>query len=180
MLAWKLRIVVLWISLAVCQSASLNLLLFQPGTVRDLMGGRLLGEDVHSTGVQVFTLLSWLVPMVMAYLTLVLKDADNRGANAALGGGSALYSITTLVPLQAGTPPVLLFLGVGGVLVPLLIFWHAWKWPHPDQVAPDQVPADQVPAEQVPADQVPAGPGEDGPGQEHRGQEDWGQEDRHR
>lgn len=157
-LAWKLRIVVLWISLAVCQSASTYLLLLQPGAVRDLMSGHLQGEDVQSAGVQVYTLLLWLVPMVMAYLTLVLKDADNRGVNAVLGGGGALNGIAALVPGQGGATPAGVVVGVVGVLVPLLILWHAWKWPRPEEVG--------------------AVRGQEGRGQEGQGQEGHRQQDR--
>lgn len=160
MLAWKLRIVVLWISLAVCQSASTYLLLLQPGAVRDLMTGHLQGEDVQSAGVQVYTLLLWLVPMVMAYLTLVLKDADNRGVNAVLGGGGALNGVATLVPGQGGVTPAGVVVGAVGVLVPLLILWHAWKWPRPDEVGTDRRRESR--------------------GQEGRGPEGRGHEGRHR
>jgi hypothetical protein len=133
-LAWKLRIVVLWISLAVCQSASTYLALLQPGAVRDLLTGHLAGEDVQSAGVQVYTLLSWVVPMVMAYLTLVLRDADNRNVNAVLGGGGALNGVTALFTNQGGATAAGVVVAMVGVLVPLLILWHAWKWPRPDEV----------------------------------------------
>lgn len=131
MLAWRLRIVVLWLSLAVGQSAGLLLLLLQPAVVDDLAAGRLRGEDVQGAAVQGSLLLTWLVPLVMAYLTLVLKDTDCRQVNTVLGGGSALYGVTTLVTSQQPTPVGLLMAAVGGVLVPLLILWHAWKWPRP-------------------------------------------------
>ncbi len=78
MLTWKLRITVLWIFIAVCQSAVMALLLFQPGVIRGLMAGQLWGANTHSAGVQINFALSWLIPMAMAYLTLVLKDAANR------------------------------------------------------------------------------------------------------
>jgi putative copper export protein len=84
-LTWKLRITVLWIFIAVCQSAVMALLLFQPGVIRGLMAGQLWGANTHSAGVQINFALSWLIPMAMAYLTLVLKDAANRRTNTVLG-----------------------------------------------------------------------------------------------
>jgi hypothetical protein len=129
-LAWKLRIVVLWISLAACQSVSVTLVLLQPGVLRDLMAGHVAGVDVQSAGVQVATAIPWLVPMVMAYLTLVLRDDIDRRTNALLGGGGALYGVSALTTPPTG-PPVAQGVGVLAILVNLLIVWHAWKWPRP-------------------------------------------------
>ena len=87
------------------------------------------------SGVQVQTLLSWLVPMVMAYLTLVLKDVSNRQVNAVLGAGGALTWITTAVPAMGGVTAAGVILGAWGVLAPLAILWHAWKWPRQSEVS---------------------------------------------
>ncbi|GAB3442261.1 hypothetical protein GCM10027517_19080 [Phycicoccus ginsengisoli] len=132
MLAWRVRIVVLWIALAMCQSASIGLLLQRPGALRDLAQGRLDGQDVQTPAAQLTTLLAWLVPMVMAYLTLVLRDADCRGTNLVLGAGGLLYGITNLVPPPQWTAATALLAALGTVVVPGLILWHAWKWPRPD------------------------------------------------
>src|SRR5690349_21310579 len=115
MLAWRVRIAILWVSLAMCQSASMGLLLLHPGTVRDLARGRLLGEDVDSPAVQFTTLAAWLVPMVMAYLTLVLKEADCRSTNLVLGAGGLLYGVTNLVPPAEWTPATVLLAALGTV-----------------------------------------------------------------
>lgn len=135
MLTWKLRITVLWISLAAWQSASVTLLLTEPGVLRDLMAGHVEGVDVQSAGAQIVTALSWLVPMAMAYLTLVLNDDTNRSTNALLGGGGALYGVTALTAAPAGAAGAQLVGGVA-ILVNLLILWHAWKWPRPSEVTP--------------------------------------------
>jgi dihydroxy-acid dehydratase len=44
MLTWKLRITVLWIFLAVCQSANMALLMLGPGVLRGLMAGHVSPE----------------------------------------------------------------------------------------------------------------------------------------
>jgi hypothetical protein len=129
MLAWKLRISVLWIFLAVCQSAGLALLMFEPGVIRGLMAGELWGADTHSAGVQVYTALYWLGPMAMAYLTLVLKDATNRQANAVLGTAAAVSGVSGLIGQPDGVSAGVDLVTVAGILVALLIVWHAWKWP---------------------------------------------------
>ena len=105
MLTWKLRIMVLWIFLAVCQTAGMALLMFEPGVIRGLMAGQLYGVNSHSAWVQINTALFWLGPMAMAYLTLVLKDAASRWTNAVVGTITAASAISGLLGHQAGRPP---------------------------------------------------------------------------
>ncbi len=136
LLTWKLRISVLWVALAICQSAGMAMALFEPGVGRDLLAGHMYGEDVRSAQVQISTALNWLVPMAMAYLTLVLKDGTNRSTNALLGAGSALYGLSVVFSRQGGTSAGFYFVDAVAILVAVLIAWHAWKWPRPSEVFP--------------------------------------------
>jgi Family of unknown function (DUF6326) len=135
-LTWKLRITVLWIFLAVCQSAGMVLLIIKPGAIRDLMAGQLWGTNIDSAAAQINIALIFLVPMAMAYLTLVLNDAANRWTNAVLGGLGAFSQISLLIGQPAGTPAGVNFVSIVGSLVALLIVWHAWKWPRRAEVPP--------------------------------------------
>ena len=138
MLTWKLRITVLWIFVAVCQSAAMALLMFEPGVIRDMMAGQLWGADIHSAGVQINIALYWLAPMALAYLTLVLKDTANRRTNAVVGAVSAVTGISLLIGQPDGMSAGMNFVVIVGILVALLIVWHAWKWPRPAEVTPSR------------------------------------------
>ena len=138
MLTWKLRITVLWIFVTVCQTAAMALLMFEPGVIRDMMAGKVLGADIHSAGVQIDTALCWLAPMALAYLTLVLKDTANRRTNAVAGAVTAVTGISLLIGQPAGTSAGENFVLIVVSLVALLIVWHAWKWPRPAEVTPSQ------------------------------------------
>jgi hypothetical protein len=135
-LTWKLRISVLWIFLAVCQTAGVALLLFEPGVIRGLMDGQLYGANTHSAEVQINTALFWLGPMVMAFLTLVLKDAASRWANAVVGTITAASAISGLLGQPSWTSAGVNFVMIVASLVALLIVWHAWKWPRGTEVTP--------------------------------------------
>lgn len=135
-LHWKLRIAVLWIFVATCQTAGMFLLLFEPGVIRDLMAGEVMGVDVRSGGVQVTTALYWIGPLAMAYLSLVLRDTANRVANGALGAMTASSGISALVAQDGKASGGTVFVLVVGSLVALAIIWHAWKWPSPDHETP--------------------------------------------
>ena len=138
MLTWKLRITVLWIFLAVCQTATMALLMFEPGVIRDMMAGKMLGADIHSAGAQINTALYFFIPMALAYLTLVLKDTANRRMNAVVGAVTAVSGISLLIGQPAWMSAGVNFVVIVGSLVALLIVWHAWKWPRPTEVTPSR------------------------------------------
>ena len=138
MLTWKLRIAVLWISYAVGETAAMALLMFQPGVIRDMMAGQLWGADIHSAGSQIGTAFYFLAPMALAYLTLVLRDTANRRMNAVLGAVSALSGIGALIDQPAWMSAGMNFVFIVGILISLLIVWHAWKWPRPAEVTPSR------------------------------------------
>jgi hypothetical protein len=135
-LTWKLRITVLWIFLAVCQSAMMALFMLGPGVLRGLMAGQLWGANTHSAGVQINIALFWLIPAAMAYLTLVLNDAASRWTNAVVAAISVLPALSTLISQPAGMSAGVNFVGIVGILAALLIIWHAWKWPRGAEVTP--------------------------------------------
>ena len=136
MLTWKLRITVLWIFVAICQTAEMALLLFEPGVIRGLMDGQLYGANTHSAALQINTALFWLGPMTMAFLTLVLKDAASRWTNAVVGTVTAVSAISILLGQPSWTSAGVNFVMTVGTLVALLIVWHAWKWPRGAEVPP--------------------------------------------
>ena len=136
MLTWKLRITVLWIFLAVCQSANMALLMLGPGVLHGLMAGQLWGANTHSAAVQINIALIWLIPAAMAYLTLVLNDAASRWTNAVVAAISALFALSTLISQPAGISAGVNFVSIVGILVALLIIRHAWKGPREADVTP--------------------------------------------
>jgi hypothetical protein len=116
----------------VAQSVAVFLVLLRPGAVTDLMGGRLMGEDVTDPRTQVTTVAYSLAPMVLAFLTLVLTEVSARRVNALLGATGALYGMADII----GTTWTLTSIGfelvaVVHLVVALLVLWHVWKWPSP-------------------------------------------------
>jgi hypothetical protein len=137
-LTWKLRIAVLWIFFAVGQSCAMVLLMFQPGVIRDMMAGTMLGADIHSAGAQISTAFYFLAPMALAYLTLVLRVTANRWMNGVVGAVTAVSAISLLIGQPAWMSAGMNFAGIVGSLAALLIVWHAWKGPRPTEVTPSQ------------------------------------------
>ena len=129
LLQWKVRLSVLWIALAVGMSAHMVLVVAEPGTIEELMEGRV--EDMEiTTGWLVFFALFWVVPLLMAFLTLVLRDPVNRFANAGVGLVMAAMWAWDLIAhsVSEGFSGVALILA-GMFAASVAILWHAWKWP---------------------------------------------------
>lgn len=129
-LVWKLRITVLWIFLAIAMSAAMILYIMGPGIINNIIAGEMEGMEI-SAGVLMIFAIFWLIPLIMAFLTLVLKDAINRYANAILG---LFFGVFYIVDISGHLSRGEEFgghalVGVAGIIVAFLILWHAWKWP---------------------------------------------------
>ena len=126
-LTWKVRISVLWLFMAVAMSAHSILAFMDPAAMEEL------GEMQMSAGMFVFMALFWLIPLIMAFLSLILTDSANRWANIVLGIVFTVLNIWHLIMHLAEPsvePSVHQILVIGStVVVAALIAWYAWKWP---------------------------------------------------
>jgi len=116
-LTLKIKISVLWIFMAVAMSAHGVLSFMEPG------------EMAVGSGMLFFMSLFWWVPLVMAFLSITLKDVANRWANMILGIVFTALNLFHLIEHFA-EPSVHQILIIGStVTVTALIFWYALKWP---------------------------------------------------
>jgi hypothetical protein len=124
-LRWKTRIAVLWVFMAVAMSAHSIFSFMVPELVEEMWGME-MGQ-----GMMLLMALFWWIPMVMAVLSLTLKDSANRWANFILG---IVFTILNIVHFteHLSPPSACQILIVGSTIVVTgLIAWLAWKWPKP-------------------------------------------------
>jgi hypothetical protein len=81
---WKIKITVLWLFAAVAFLAHQILVLMEPGIIAQLMAGEAEGQKIGPELILSFAILM-LVPLVMAFLSLTLKDSMNRWVNIIVG-----------------------------------------------------------------------------------------------
>lgn len=134
----KLRIVVLWITLAVGTVASLLLYLAEPGSLQDAMRGRMEGENINA-GQLIFFASFILLPLVMAYLTLVLPHAAAKWSNLVLGVGFIAFVAIDLFSNLGGYFGGSKFIMVFGIVAGAVLVWEAWRWPITTAAAPPTV-----------------------------------------
>jgi len=128
-LAFKIKISVLWLIYAGAVDASGALYFMMPGVIEKVMAGTWVEMQI-STGFLLFASLFWLIPLTMAFLTLILKYTANRWANFVLGIVLAVLNLAVVIGyLSRGELGGHLLMGISMIVVPALIAWYAWNWP---------------------------------------------------
>ncbi len=74
----------LWLFSAVAFLAHQILVLLEPGVMAQIMAGEVEGTKIGPELILLFAIL-FLVPLIMAFLSLTLKDPINRLANIIVG-----------------------------------------------------------------------------------------------
>jgi hypothetical protein len=123
---WKIKISVLWLFWIVAFLVQMMLVLFEPGVIEQITAGEMAGIQI-TPELMLASAIMMLVPLVMAFLSLTLKDLINRWANVVLGivyTGLCLFDlIGSLAQLSAYA--ILMF--ISKIVASALIVWYAWK-----------------------------------------------------
>lgn len=126
-LIWKVRISVLWLFKIVADLASGMVALMEPGVIDMIRAGNIYGEVLGPEVLFVLAVIL-LVPLVMAFLTLILEGSMNRWLNIIVGivfAGLGIFSFAD--PAMHTGHGILMSIAL--FVAPVLIVWYAWKWP---------------------------------------------------
>ena len=94
---WKIKISMLWLFASIAFLAHQILVLMEPGIIAHLMAGEAEGQKIGPELILFFAILM-LVPMLMAFLSLTLKDSMNRWVNFIVGAVFAvLWSVGVVI-----------------------------------------------------------------------------------
>lgn len=131
-LTLKVRLTVLWLISAVIMSASMSIFFLEPGSIEEVMAGRMEGLAINSASL-LFMALCWLIPLAMAFITVTVRDSANRWTNVIVGLVFAVFYVFHLLGhiIQGNLPIEALVFCVLTILVPAAIVWYAWRWPKP-------------------------------------------------
>jgi hypothetical protein len=125
---WRIKISVLWLFYAVALTAYMTLAGLEPGVLKEFLDkGTLEGLQVTPEILLLFAIMI-LTPLVMAFLSLVLKDSVNRWANVIVG---AVFVVIQLVALggsvASSSSAWMILMETAKLVAPALIVWYAWK-----------------------------------------------------
>ena len=123
---WKIKITVLWLFASVAFLAHQILVLMEPGIIAQLMAGNAEGQKIGPELILSFAILM-LVPLVMAILSLTLKDSMNRRANTIMGAVFAALWFAGVVSAATSAYWGGALMTLSAAVASALIVWYAWK-----------------------------------------------------
>jgi len=128
---WKIKISVLWLFPLVAFLASAVLMFTEPGVLAELVEeGTIEGMQMGPELLLVGAIIDVLGPLVMAFLSLTLKDSINRWSNIVVGGVYAVLEFITLLEELARPAGYVILMLIAAIVAPALIVWYAWKSKH--------------------------------------------------
>jgi len=126
----RVRLAVLWILMAVAGSIAVLLSMMEEGFIEDVIAGEI--EEMTPTAWTYAMGIPFFLLLVMAFLSVTLKDSTNRRVNIVAGLGFAIvFTMTEMERLAGGHVGGDRLFGIPVILGAILIFWYAWKWPKP-------------------------------------------------
>ena len=131
LLRCKVRLSALWILMFVGTVASMFLNLLRPGTIQEVMAGKMEGMEL-SEGMLAFISVFFIIPVILAILSLTLKGLANRWLNFIFGIIWFLWLIFEIVGNMTtgeglGISGWLMMLT--GIVIAAYIAYFAWKLP---------------------------------------------------
>ena len=125
----KTRLAVLWLSVAITMSANTLLYFLVPGVLDEIRAGTVVGMQAGSALLLTMAVMYYWVPLVMAVLSLTLKDKANRWASIILG---VFYAVFILFELSMNVTtvayPYVILMDSSAIIIAALIAYYAWKW----------------------------------------------------
>ncbi len=125
---WKIKVAVLWLIYAAVGLGAGFYMLWEQGIIEQLIAGEISGAKITSE-MMILNAVMLLVPLVMAFLSVSLKDSMNRWANIIVGIFSiGLLLMFSIAESPARTPAAYAMLLMLSMLAAaVLIVWYAWK-----------------------------------------------------
>ena len=126
-LTLKIRILVLWIFMAASVTAGGILFLWDKGSIEKVISG----EMAFGTGMLILMVSLWLIPFVLAFLTVNLRDKANRLTNIVLGAIFIIWNIFHFImhAVEPYLPAFTIILMLSTIAAAALILWYAIRWP---------------------------------------------------
>jgi hypothetical protein len=126
---WKIKISVLWLFAAGAWQASGTMPFYEPGGIANVTAGKYLTFTI-TPGLLLFFAVFSLVPLVMAFLSLILEGSVHRWANIIVGAVVAvgIWFVDLVVRYFASTLSAwATLIDVSAIVALALIVWYAWK-----------------------------------------------------
>lgn len=119
----RIKISALWVMLMICYLYNDFFSLFTPGAIQEMLDGNMGPFPVTQVSLIMATILM-VIPILMIYLSLVLKSKPNRIANVIV---SVLYILVMIASL-IGEWWFYILMGIVEIIINLIIIYLAYRW----------------------------------------------------
>jgi hypothetical protein len=124
---WKIKISVLWLFKDIALLAALTLGSLEPGVLEEFLStGTIGGIKIGPEVLLLFTIMV-LVPLVMAFLSLILNSSAGRWSNITLGIVFTVLGFIDLAETAANPSAWAILIGLSEIAATVMIVWYAWK-----------------------------------------------------
>ena len=124
---WKIKISVLWLFYVVALVAYMTLGSLEPGVLQQFLSTGEIGGIKIGPEILLLFAIVFLAPLVMAFLSLTLKDSANRWANIIVGIVFVVLQLVALSESVAQPSAWVILMEISKLVAPALIVWYAWK-----------------------------------------------------
>lgn len=121
----KIKLSALWAAVTLSYAFGDILTFYEQGFIEGVIAGKGAGGMLITQEMLLGIALSMVIPSVMIFLSVTLKDKANRWANIILG---IFYTGFILITMLISTYAFYIFLGIVEALLTALIVWYAYKW----------------------------------------------------
>jgi hypothetical protein len=127
-LSLKTRLAVLWLFVAVAMSANTLLYLIVPGVIDEIRMGTVVGMQAGQGLLLMMAIMYYWVPLVMAVVSLTLRDKVSRWASIIFGAFYIVFiSFELFMNVSTVAYPYVILMDTSAIVVAVLIAYYAWK-----------------------------------------------------
>jgi energy-converting hydrogenase Eha subunit E len=124
----KVRLAVLWLFSEVSFIGIMLLTFLKPGIVQDVISGNLQGVAISQELLAGYAFIV-LLGLVMAFVSVTVRDSINRGANIVMGMVGIILSFLGLSEQFTNPYAYAVIIWIAHIIVDASIVWYAYKWP---------------------------------------------------
>ena len=125
----KIKLAVFWLFIAGAMLANTILYFLVSGVLDEIRAGTIVGMQASAELILGMAVAYFWIPLVMAVLSVTLKDKANRWINIILGAFYAIFVLFELIMnVTTVAYPYAILMDLSVFAVAALIAWYAWKW----------------------------------------------------
>ena len=125
----KIKLTISWLFIAISMTANTILYFTVPGIIDEVMTGKIVGMQTIPELILVMAIAYFWIPLVLALLSVTLKDKINYWINIIFGTFYAVFVLFELIMnVTTVAYPYVILLDTSVIIVAIMIVWHAWKW----------------------------------------------------